>query len=146
MRIEGGDYLQTAPNEVSGGAQRSPRETTANEIEEKDIHHDAENQLRVKSNNDYQMSPRFGQEKHENAHQSFQNRDDSESNQRPLSLDDRGSEEDELIVWRLDYGDQESYSGVESRTSVNLSGIHMMIINDRKNVFYPILQMNIEKF
>jgi hypothetical protein len=46
----------------------------------------------------------------------------------------------------VDYGDLESLSGVQFKTSVSMSGINMMIINDRKNVFYPILQMSIEKF
>lgn len=53
--------------------------------------------------------------------------------------DDEGASDDEeqrsedsegLINWEIDYGDQDSYSGVQFRTSVTLSGIHMMIIND----------------
>lgn len=59
--------------------------------------------------------------------------------------DDQSEDSEGLINWEIDYGDQDSYSGVQFRTSVTLSGIHMMIINDQDNIFYPILQMNVEK-
>lgn len=54
-------------------------------------------------------------------------------------MEDTDSDEDDLIIWDVAYGDEESYSGMQFRTAVHLSGIHMMIINDHKNVFYPIL-------
>ena len=59
--------------------------------------------------------------------------------QRAYVVEDTDSDVDDLIIWDVDYGDEESYSGMQFRTAVHLSGIHMMIINDHKNVFYPIL-------
>lgn len=54
--------------------------------------------------------------------------------------DDNKSDDSEgLINWQIDYGDQDSYSGVQFKTSMILSGIHIMIINDQDNIFYPIL-------
>ena len=45
--------------------------------------------------------------------------------------DDKQSDDSEgLINWSIDYGDQDSYSGVQFKTSMILSGIHIMIIND----------------
>ena len=46
---------------------------------------------------------------------------------------------------QVDYGDPENIASIKHKTIVNFQGIHMMIINDRKNVFYPILQLNIER-
>jgi len=72
--------------------------------------------------------------------------DEEDDEQGASGDEDQGSEDSEgLINWEVDYGDQDSYSGVQFRTSVTLSGMHMMIINDQDNIFYPILQMNVEK-
>jgi hypothetical protein len=45
----------------------------------------------------------------------------------------------------VDYGDSENYGDVEARTSLDLSSIHILIINDGTQVFYPILQMSLER-
>jgi len=46
---------------------------------------------------------------------------------------------EESLLWEVDYGDQESFGGVPFKTTANLAGVHMMVINDHKNVFYPIM-------
>ena len=55
-------------------------------------------------------------------------------------------EEPDIITWEVDYGDQESYSGVPFTAKVRVEGIHMLLINDQEQTFYPILQLNVEKF
>lgn len=61
-----------------------------------------------------------------------------------LEDDEQSDDSEGIINWDIDYGDQDSYSDVQFKTSMVLSGIHMMIINDQDNIFYPILQMNVE--
>jgi hypothetical protein len=59
--------------------------------------------------------------------------------------DDMIMEEEEQVLeiknWIVDYDEANPCF----KTTVTMSGIHMLIINDSKKVFYPILQMNIEK-
>ena len=55
-------------------------------------------------------------------------------------------EEADIILWEVDYGDQESYSGVPFTAKVRVEGIHVLLINDHEQTFSPILQMNVEKF
>ena len=47
----------------------------------------------------------------------------------------------ELSSWKVDYSDMDP----DFKTNLNMSGIHMLIINDSNRIFYPILQMSIEK-
>ena len=46
-----------------------------------------------------------------------------------------------MATWKVDY----SEINPEFKISLNMSGIHMLIINDSNRIFYPILQMNIER-
>lgn len=64
----------------------------------------------------------------------------------PFASEDSDSD-DPFLIWDVDYGDPEGYGGVQFRTDVSLAGIHMMIVmSDRTNLFYPILQITAEKF
>jgi hypothetical protein len=43
------------------------------------------------------------------------------------------------IDWKVDYGE------AMSKTTANLAGVHVMVINDHKCVFYPIMQIHIDE-
>ena len=60
-------------------------------------------------------------------------------------LQEESDSDEEFILWEIDYSGNDSPSGLEYKTKVQVAGLHMMIINDHESVFYPILQLNLEK-
>jgi hypothetical protein len=68
---------------------------------------------------------------------------ETEGGLRPNPSAEPGPSE-ELLIWEVDYGDPERPGSIPYKTTANLEGVRMMIINDHKQVYYPILQVHVQ--
>lgn len=48
------------------------------------------------------------------------------------------------VDWSVQYG-AGNYEDIETRTMINVHGLRLILINDKENVFYPILYANIDR-
>jgi hypothetical protein len=48
------------------------------------------------------------------------------------------------VDWAVDYG-AGNYNDIETRSMINIHGMRLILINDKENIFYPILYANIDR-